>query len=141
MSCKDKNTIVEWVPKYVRPCTPPPLEPCNKDCLRIKFIIYPTIDFSFKINELIYSNNNYNLSNISNNDYWISIKPKKESEYIWCTPFLTLNNSGEKYVLQIKFSDIDEPMINIDDVSLQTYTTGFYVYDKITQTLTIDTEV
>jgi hypothetical protein len=100
---------------------------------------------SFKIDELIYSNDNYILSNISNTDCWIRIEPKKDkAEYVWCTPFLTLNNSDEKYILKINISyngESYEDNINIDDVSLQTYTGSSYVYDKITQTLTIDTIV
>ena len=73
MSCK--NNIVEWVPNYIKPS----IQPCDKDCLRIKFIIYPNINFSFKINELIYSNDNYNLSNISSIE---SIINKYKSKHV-----------------------------------------------------------
>jgi hypothetical protein len=74
MSCKNKNknTIVECVLKYVRSC--------NKDCLKIRFIISTGVIVSFKIDKLIHSNDNYNLSNT---DYLISIEPKKYSEYVW----------------------------------------------------------
>ena len=109
--------------------------------MRIKFILYPNINVSFKIDKLIYSNDNYNLSNISDDNFWIRIEPKKTSEYVWCTPFLTLNNSEEIYFLGTNISGFHD-LIKIDDVSLQTYTgSSFYVYDKITQTLTIDTLV
>ena len=121
---------------------PPPIQPCSKDCLKIRFILYKDVNVEFKISILNYTDDNLTLSNITIDDtYWIKIEPNKDCDYIWCTPYITLNNNNE-YILGIGINTKDIESIPIDAVSLKTYTgninTTWYVYDSETQTLTIN---
>jgi len=121
---------------------PHPIQPCSKDCLKIRFILYKDVNVEFKISILNYTDDNLTLSNITIDDtYWIKIEPNKDCDYIWCTPYITLNNNNE-YILGIGINTKDIESIPIDAVSLKTYTgninTTWYVYDSETQTLTIN---
>ena len=145
MSCK--NNIVEWVPKYVRPCnkdcpSPPPIEPCDKDCLRIKLLLKENNRlYLYGINSLVYENNDYILSVVSDN---LTIVAKNDCQYIWCTPYIKLNLSNQVYAFFIKPPDSNFTKINIDAFSLNNYilpnpTYPYASYDPLSQILTIDT--
>ena len=140
MSCK--NNIVEWVPKYVRPCNKDCPPPCNKDCLRIKLLLKENNRFYlYGINSLVYENNDYILSVVSDT---LTIVAKNDCQYIWCTPYIKLNLSNQVYAFFIKPPDSNFITINIDAVSLNNYILPnpnypYASYDPLSQILTIDT--
>jgi len=141
MSCK--NNIVEWVPNYIKPSIKcPPIQPCDKDCLRIKLLLKKNINFYlYNIKSWDYKNNDYELSILSGSN---TVLAKNDCQYIWCTPYIKLNLSNQVYAFFIKPPDSNFITINIDAVSLNNYILPnpnypYASYDPLSQILTIDT--
>jgi hypothetical protein len=119
-----------------------PIEPCDKDCLRIKLVLKEnTRTYLYGINTLIYENNDYGLSILSD---ILTILAKKDCQYIYCTPYIKLTSTDQAYKFYISNTSLDISIsINIDAVSLNNYilpnqTYPYASYDQLSQTLTID---
>ncbi len=126
---------------YLPPC--PPIQPCDKDCLRIKLLLEQNLNYYvYGINNWYYENTDYNLSNFNQRS---GILAKNDCQYIWCTPYIKLNSSDQVYEFYITMPNQKIPTkINIDAVSLNNYILPnpkypYASYDPLSQILTIDT--
>ncbi len=143
MSCK--NNIVEWVPNYIKPSVKcPPIQPCDKDCLRIKLLLKKNAKvYAYGIYNWDYENTDYRLS--INSSQLNTVLAKIDCQYIWCTPYIKLNPSDDVYEFYITMPNQPIPTkINIDAVSLNNYILPnsiypYASYDPLSQILTIDT--